>query len=65
LVLKLSGAGARFWLAITFAGAFASGALDADALMGAGPDETPPDAAPLEEAALTVGALLDDEPELE
>jgi hypothetical protein len=62
LVLKLSGAGAKFWLSITFAGAFASGALDADTLVGAGPDEEPPDAAPLGEAALTNGALLDDEP---
>lgn len=60
--MKRSGAGARFWLAITLAGAFASGALDADALIGAGLDEVPPDAAPLEEAALTDGALLDDEP---
>jgi hypothetical protein len=62
LVLKLSGAGARFWLAITFAGAFASGALDADALVRAGPEEERPDVAPLEEAAPTDEALLDDEP---
>jgi hypothetical protein len=62
LVLNLSGAGARFWLAITFVGAFASGALDADALVGAGPYAAAPDAAPVEEAALTDGALLDDEP---